>query len=70
MVGFYEKKVREVIRERDLLKVALETTRKSIATSRADRHYGQGKASGFELEVKLLKEALKVAKAKLESEST
>ena len=53
-----------------MVKVALETTRKSIATSRADRHYGQGKASGFELEVKLLKEALKVAKAKLESEST
>ncbi|OAP02549.1 hypothetical protein AXX17_AT3G33570 [Arabidopsis thaliana] len=64
MVGFYEKKVREVIRERDLLKFALETTRKSLAMYRADRHYGQGKASGFDLEVKLLKEALKLRRLK------
>jgi len=63
MVGFYETKVREVMRERDLLKVSLETARKSLVTSRADRHYEQGKASGFELEVKSLKDALKVAKA-------
>ncbi|CAA0384284.1 unnamed protein product [Arabidopsis thaliana] len=50
MVGFYEKKVREVMRESDLLKVALETARKSLATSRADRHYEKSREDAVAVE--------------------
>ncbi|KAG7528594.1 hypothetical protein ISN44_Un171g000040 [Arabidopsis suecica] len=50
MVGFYEKKLREVMRERDLLKVALETARKSLATSRADRHYEKSREDAVAVE--------------------